>query len=103
MQTFPAGAPAHAGGFAVVSEVLIGTVLHRPALVVLSAGYPLGMPPSEGGSTYPPSAGGPPASPPPEELLMQVAVPPSGSVQTSFTHVDVPSHWQSGSPTQSSC
>ena len=49
MQVLPAGAPAHAGGAAVVSDVLIGTVLQAAALVVVAAGYPAGTPPSEGG------------------------------------------------------
>ena len=69
MQTLPVGAPAHAGGAAVVSEVLIGTVLHAAALVVLGVGYPVGMPPSEGG-------GGAPLEEAPPELEMPPLLEP---------------------------
>jgi hypothetical protein len=57
----------------VVSEVLIGTVLHAAALVVVAAGYPAGTPPSEGGGAPLDDADPEPEPPlleplPPEEL-----------------------------------
>jgi hypothetical protein len=107
MQTFPAGAPAHAGGSAAVRDVLMGTVLHWAALVVVGAGYPVGTPPSVGG-TPASTTMTPLLEPiPPEELpsgppdeLLALAV---GSKQTPFWQIAVPLLWQSLSLEQSCC
>ena len=104
MQTFPAGAPAHAGGSAAVNDVLMGTVLHWAALDAVGAGYPLGMPPSLGGTpasttTTPLLDPMPPEELPvlpPEELLLA-----AGSKQTLFWQTAVPLLWQSLSLEQS--
>ena len=58
MHTLPAGAPAQAGGAAAVSESLTATVLHDATLVVLTAGYPVGIPPSVICWTWPESGAG---------------------------------------------